>query len=44
MISEKWILKGNILYVQINLGWWQGVGPEGTYGLFPSNYVEIIDN
>jgi len=25
-------------------GWWQGLGPHGNYGLFPANYVEIIDN
>jgi len=29
---------------QIDPGWWQGLGPTGTYGLFPANYVEIIDN
>lgn len=23
-------------------GWWQGFGPDGTYGLFPANYVELI--
>ena len=22
----------------------QGLGPDGTYGLFPANYVEIIDS
>ena len=27
---------------QIDEGWWQGLGPDGTYGLFPANYVEII--
>ncbi|XP_059488600.1 drebrin-like protein [Neocloeon triangulifer] len=26
----------------IDEGWWQGLGPDGTYGLFPANYVEII--
>jgi len=29
---------------QIDPGWWQGLGPHGNYGLFPANYVEIIDN
>jgi len=29
---------------QIDPGWWQGLGPDGNYGLFPANYVEIIDN
>lgn len=28
---------------QIDEGWWQGLGPDGTYGLFPANYVEIIN-
>uniref|UniRef100_A0A914D894 Drebrin-like protein n=1 Tax=Acrobeloides nanus TaxID=290746 RepID=A0A914D894_9BILA len=23
-------------------GWWQGRGPDGSFGLFPSNYVKII--
>jgi hypothetical protein len=22
----------------------QGLGPDGNYGLFPANYVEVIDN
>jgi len=29
---------------QIDPGWWQGLGPDGGYGLFPANYVEVIDN
>jgi len=29
---------------QIDPGWWQGLGPDGNYGLFPANYVDIIDN
>lgn len=28
----------------IDEGWWQGLGPDGTYGLFPANYVEVISN
>lgn len=27
----------------IDEGWWQGLGPDGTYGLFPANYVEVIN-
>ena len=27
---------------QIDPGWWQGLGPDGTYGLFPANYVEVV--
>ncbi|KAM4527609.1 drebrin-like protein isoform 2-T2 [Odontesthes bonariensis] len=23
-------------------GWWRGVGPDGHYGMFPANYVELI--
>ncbi|XP_068242186.1 drebrin-like protein [Palaemon carinicauda] len=29
---------------QIDAGWWQGVGPDGTFGLFPANYVELINH
>ncbi|MEQ2245757.1 hypothetical protein ILYODFUR_031294 [Ilyodon furcidens] len=25
-------------------GWWRGYGPDGHYGLFPANYVEIISD
>jgi hypothetical protein len=32
-----------INYFFCDLGWWQGVGPDGTYGLFPANYVELIE-
>ena len=28
---------------QIDSGWWQGLAPNGTYGLFPANYVELLD-
>ncbi|PSN30802.1 Drebrin-like protein [Blattella germanica] len=24
---------------QIDEGWWQGLGPDGTFGLFPANYL-----
>ncbi|KAK4877053.1 hypothetical protein RN001_009559 [Aquatica leii] len=27
---------------QVDEGWWQGLGPDGAYGLFPANYVELI--
>lgn len=27
---------------QIDEGWWQGLGPDGAYGLFPANYVQLI--
>lgn len=25
-------------------GWWRGSGPDGHYGLFPANYVELISD
>lgn len=28
---------------QIDEGWWQGFSPDGTFGLFPANYVELLD-
>ncbi|XP_039294420.1 drebrin-like protein [Nilaparvata lugens] len=28
---------------QIDAGWWQGVGPDGSFGLFPANYVQLLD-
>ncbi|XP_046384415.1 drebrin-like protein B [Ischnura elegans] len=28
---------------QIDEGWWQGIGPDGTFGLFPANYVELLN-
>lgn len=28
---------------KIDEGWWQGLGPDGTYGLFPANYVELLN-
>ena len=24
-------------------GWWKGRGPDGSYGMFPANYVELIE-
>ncbi|XP_078039451.1 actin binding protein 1 [Augochlora pura] len=27
----------------IDEGWWQGLGPDGIFGLFPANYVEVIE-
>lgn len=28
---------------EIDEGWWQGYAPDGTFGMFPANYVEMID-
>ncbi|XP_008421363.1 drebrin-like protein A isoform X2 [Poecilia reticulata] len=25
-------------------GWWRGFGPDGNYGLFPANYVELLND
>ncbi|XP_013192790.1 drebrin-like protein A [Amyelois transitella] len=27
---------------QVDAGWWQGLGPHGSFGLFPANYVELL--
>ncbi|KAI5644189.1 cofilin/tropomyosin-type actin-binding protein domain-containing protein [Phthorimaea operculella] len=27
---------------QIDAGWWQGLGPQGNFGLFPANYVALL--
>ncbi|KAK3094304.1 hypothetical protein FSP39_000080 [Pinctada imbricata] len=27
----------------IDEGWWTGIGPDGSHGMFPANYVEIIE-
>jgi len=27
---------------QIDEGWWRGRAPDGSVGLFPANYVELI--
>lgn len=26
----------------IDEGWWRGYGPDGRFGMFPANYVELI--
>ena len=28
---------------QIDEGWWRGKGPDDKYGLFPANYVELVE-
>jgi hypothetical protein len=28
---------------KIDEGWWEGLGPHGVYGLFPANYVELLN-
>ncbi|XP_065202044.1 drebrin-like protein [Planococcus citri] len=27
---------------RIDPGWWQGLAPNGSYGLFPANYVQLL--
>ncbi|XP_040914548.1 drebrin-like a [Toxotes jaculatrix] len=27
---------------KVDEGWWRGYGPDGHYGMFPANYVEIL--
>lgn len=29
---------------QIDEGWWHGMAPDGAYGLFPANYVELLSD
>lgn len=26
----------------VDEGWWRGYGPDGHYGMFPANYVELL--
>lgn len=28
---------------ELDEGWWRGRGPDGHYGMFPANYVELIE-
>ncbi|XP_073478295.1 drebrin-like protein isoform X1 [Aquarana catesbeiana] len=28
---------------RIDDGWWRGYGPSGNYGMFPANYVELLE-
>ena len=29
---------------KIDEGWWRGEAPNGKYGLFPANYVELVED
>ena len=29
---------------KIDEGWWRGEAPNGQYGLFPANYVELVES
>ena len=29
---------------EIDDGWWRGEAPNGHYGLFPANYVEVVNS
>uniref|UniRef100_A0A1L8E5W7 Putative drebrin n=1 Tax=Nyssomyia neivai TaxID=330878 RepID=A0A1L8E5W7_9DIPT len=29
---------------RIDEGWWQGLSPDGSYGLFPANYVQLLED
>jgi len=31
-----------ITNIEMLEGWWRGVAPDGSYGQFPANYVELI--
>lgn len=28
---------------QVDPGWWRGEGPDGRVGLFPANYVQLLE-
>jgi len=28
---------------ELDEGWWAGVGPGGKQGMFPANYVELVE-
>lgn len=28
---------------QVDPGWWRGEGPDGRVGLFPANYVQMLE-
>ena len=28
---------------KIDEGWWEGLAPNGQFGLFPANYVELLN-
>lgn len=45
--NEMSLIEGEIIrdIIQLDEGWWQGVSADGSKsGLFPANYVEIIEN
>ncbi|RGB29839.1 hypothetical protein C1646_745191 [Rhizophagus diaphanus] len=45
--NEMSLLEGEIIkdIIQLDEGWWQGISADGSRsGLFPANYVEIIEN
>ncbi|EXX51931.1 uncharacterized protein OCT59_023023 [Rhizophagus irregularis] len=45
--NEMSLLEGEIIrdIIQLDEGWWQGTSADGSRsGLFPANYVEIIEN
>lgn len=29
---------------QIDEGWWMGTAPDGSRGMFPANYVEVMES
>ncbi|CAI2162531.1 20553_t:CDS:10 [Funneliformis geosporum] len=44
--NEISLREGEIIrdIIQLDEGWWQGVGEDGRTGLFPANYVEIVES
>lgn len=44
--NELTLREGDILTQvdQVDEGWWSATGPDGSVGLFPANYVELLEN
>ncbi|KAJ6624893.1 SH3 domain-containing protein [Mycena sp. CBHHK59/15] len=43
--NEMNLVEGELIeqVEEIDEGWWSGIGPGGKSGLFPANYVELIE-
>ncbi|KAK0202310.1 SH3 domain-containing protein [Desarmillaria ectypa] len=43
--NEMTLLEGELIeqIEELDEGWWSGVGPGGKTGMFPANYVQIVE-
>ena len=43
--NEMSLLEGELVQQieELDEGWWSGIGPGGKTGMFPANYVEIVE-